>query len=1082
MQLFHNKVLKKITDTKAEIPADHLAILENWSRSIKDGSILKQKETALHGIFTENIVTKVLGYKPFGATVDHYDVAVEYPIAGTRVDLALGKFIDPNTPEKNDCIAPFELKGAKTKLNAIMSGRNKTPVQQAWDYAMDVKGAKWVLVSNYIEIRLYAVGHGRTEDDCIKFQLETITEPEQYQKFYRLLCKENLLGGQTAEWLKQSEEQDKDITTKLYQDYKIIRHNVIHAITSNNPEVEFQNAVGMAQVILDRVLFIAFAEDKGLLPDESLKKAYEFKNPYSTSDNPSKIWDTYKSLFKSIDEGNANLGIPKYNGGLFSPNDNIDNLNLPDDIFQGFKKIGDYDFKSEVGVTILGHIFEQSISDIEALKEFGDLNLKKKDGKRKKEGVVYTPDSITRFIVEKTLGEYVIKCRTELLEEFITKGSWQQFTAGSAVGEPLAKWKSKAAELEYWRAYQELLKTIRIVDPACGSGAFLVAAFDYMYGEYDRVNMRIADLRGGTGDVFDLNKEILNNNLYGVDVNEESIEITKLSLWLKTAQRGKILNSLDDNLRVGDSVIEDSSFTHRAFSWKEAFPEVFKDGGFDIVLGNPPYVRQEFISPMKPYLEKRYEVYNGVADLYTYFFELALRILKPNTGRMGYISSATFFKTSSGENLRKYLSEKSQIDTIIDFGDVQIFEGVTTYPAIFVLNNKSVNKDHKIDFLSLTSKPEEDIAKMFTESALSMPQKWLGVEQWNLQSEEYQNILIKIKSRGTKLKEVKSSPLNGIKTGLNEAFVISENEYKSLIKKDPKSNHLIKPFLEGKDPKKWRVESRKIYIILISNGWTKSQIQASSEKDSWNWFCNNYPAISEHLEKFEEKARKRYDQGDFWWELRACAYLEKFKKEKIIWSHFQSEPFFSYDRNGYYLNNKCYILDDVGFYELAIFNSNVNWLVFKSMTTMVRGGYYEATTQNTEQFPIPEASDTEKTLIGSLAEQAQDTAEQRYALQEQVRNRIHDIAPEGKAFDLNNKLKSWWMLDFKEFQKEIKKVFKRELKLSERDEWQTYITEKQKQVEALTNTLTAIENDLNTEVYKLFDLTPDEIKLIEENV
>ena len=595
MPLFHPKVLKKITSHKLDIPDDHRAILEDWARSIQDGSIYRQKETALHGIFTEKIVTQVLGYKPFLNASSNYDVAVEYPIAGTRVDLALGSF-DPHKEENNECLAPFELKGAKTVLDSIMAGRNKTPVQQAWDYAMDVKGAKWVLVSNYVEIRLYAVGYGRQEFE--RFPLELLTDPEEYKRFYQLLCKDNLLDGQTYDWLKQSDAQDKEITHRLYQDYKIIRHDLIHAITKNNNDVEFQDAIEMAQVILDRVLFIAFAEDKGLLPDESLKNAYQHKDPY----NPYPIWNTFKSLFKAIDEGNPALNIPKYNGGLFAANPAIDNLKLPDDIFQGFEKIGEYDFDSEVSVTILGHIFEQSISDIESLKEFGDLYIKKKDGKRKKEGVVYTPDSITRFIVEKTLGEHLNKRRTALLEEYVTKGSWQDYQAASNEDkDELLKFKSQKAELEYWRALQDMLKTIRVVDPACGSGAFLVAAFDYLYAEYDLVNRRIAELRGGTGDVFDLNKEILNNNLYGVDVNAESIEITKLSLWLKTAQRGKVLNSLDDNLRVGDSVIEDSNYSYRAFSWKDSFPEVFADGGFDVVLGNPPYVRMEYLKKLKPY-------------------------------------------------------------------------------------------------------------------------------------------------------------------------------------------------------------------------------------------------------------------------------------------------------------------------------------------------------------------------------------------------------------------------------------------------------------------------------------------------
>jgi len=1079
MSLFHQKVIEKILDQKVDIPENHLEILQNWARSIQDGTLNTQKETALHGIFTENIVTQVLGYQPFGTSADHYDVAVEYPIAGTRVDLALGKFIDPNTPDQNECIAPFELKGSKTQLDAIMSGRNKTPVQQAWDYAMDVKGAKWVLVSNYIEIRLYAVGYGR--QDYESFPLELMTEPEHYKRFYLLLNKDNLLGGQTYQWLKQSEQQDKDITDRLYQDYKIIRHNVIHAITQNNDDVEFQDAVGMAQVILDRVLFIAFAEDKGLLPDDSLKQAYEHKDHY----NPKPIWENFKGLFRAIDEGNQQLNIPKYNGGLFAANKTIDDLNLPDDIFQGFKKIGDYDFQSEISVTILGHIFEQSISDIEALKEFGDLNLKKKDGKRKKEGVVYTPNSITRFIVDKTLGEHIETRRNLLMKDFITKGSWEQFKAGqSSAGESLAKWKSKAAELEFWRAYQDLLKTVRVVDPACGSGAFLVAAFDYLYAEYDRVNMRVAELRGGTGDVFDLNKEILNHNLYGVDVNAESIEITKLSLWLKTAQRGKVLNSLDDNLRVGDSVIEDSNYSFRAFSWKDAFPEVFADGGFDVVLGNPPYVRQEFISPMKPYLEKRYEVYNGVADLYTYFFELGLHILKPNKGRMGYICSSTFFKTSSGENLRKYLSEKSEIDTIIDFGDIQVFEGVTTYPAIMIIDQAPPAEDHKIDILQLETEIEEDISHHFQLYAQRMPQRWLEIKEWNLQSEEIFNLKKKIEKDSKNFKDVYGSPYRGILTGLNEAFVLDGKTQKSLFKNDKDYHDIIKPFCEGKDFKPWHDQYRGLHLILIPKGWTKQNSKIDDEQKAWEWFEQRNPSIAKHLLPFADKAKKRYDKGDYWWELRACDYYDKFENTKISYPEISQGAKFSMDNNGYYYQNTAYFINSSDWFLLGLLNSNAYWFYLMQICTNLRGGVWRLRLlkQFLDTLPIPEAKDEAKEHIGIISKNAQEAAEKRYALQEQVRNRIHDIASEGKQYDLNNKLKSWWVLDFKEFQKQVKSIFKRELSLNERDEWETYLNEKRKAVDELSQTLTSIENDLNAEVYKLFDLTPDEITLIEENV
>jgi len=178
--------------------------------------------------------------------------------------------------------------------------------------------------------------------------------------------------------------------------------------------------------------------------------------------------------------------------------------------------------------------------------------------------------------------------------------------------------KKQDAEIQFWEAYRdEVLLQTRVIDPACGSGAFLIAAFDYLNRQYERVNQALAELRGGQRSVFDLNKTILNNNLYGVDLSPESVEITKLSLWLKTAERGKPLTYLDDNIQVGNSIVHDPQVTERAFDWHSAFSQVFAKGGFDVAIGNPPYVRQELLSPIKPYLQQHYESYDGVADLYT---------------------------------------------------------------------------------------------------------------------------------------------------------------------------------------------------------------------------------------------------------------------------------------------------------------------------------------------------------------------------------------------------------------------------------------------------------------------------------
>ena len=629
---------------------------------IKTKRIYSFTETSLHPDFKPKIVEGVLGYHGPLHGPD-YTVEAEKSILAGSVDLALGRFGDG----QSEILAPFELKGARTRnLDAIMPGRNKSPVQQAWEYATNVPGVKWVLVSNYVELRLYAFGEGTTAYET--FWLERLTEPKEYARFMLLLSADSLLKGRTLDLLKASQREDKDITDNLYGDYKGLRSSLIEAVCEANASVEELEAIAVAQKILDRVLFIAFAEDTGLLPRETLSNAFESRNLY----NPRPVWNNFLGLFRAVNQGNKELRIPPYNGGLFLPVETIDELNLPDEVCEGFKVIGDYDFASEVSVTVLGHIFEQSIADIERLQAVarGEEEETEKttaiSGRRKRDGVVYTPDYIARFIVEETLGAHLEEIFESILKQLALEG--EDISKFATI-----RWRRKSGELEAWKAYRERLRSLRIVDPACGSGVFLIMAFDYMKDELFRVNDKIAKLEGSLGyteDLLDPDSEILTNNLFGVDVNSESVEITKLSLWIKTARFGKELDSLSKNIRVGDSLIESANYAYleHGFDWATAFPEVMGEkGGFDIVIGNPPYVRMELLKALKPYLETRYEVVSDRADLYCYFYERGLRLLKPG-GRLGYISSNTFFKTRSGKPLRQYLLRESTIESVVDFG------------------------------------------------------------------------------------------------------------------------------------------------------------------------------------------------------------------------------------------------------------------------------------------------------------------------------------------------------------------------------------------------------------------------------
>ncbi|KAB0568800.1 Eco57I restriction-modification methylase domain-containing protein [Brucella pituitosa] len=1063
MHLFNRKTLKRYIKSDP-IPSLHLAALNDWANLVISGRIEHLKETSLHGQFASKIVEGVLGYHGPASGAD-YNVSTEQAILRGSVDLALGHF-GGKIPE---IIAPFELKGADTHdLDAIMPGRNKSPVQQAWEYAMNAPGVKWVIVSNMIELRLYGFGEGTSAYET--FRLDQLTNPEEYARFILLLSAENLLSGRTAGLLKESRREDKDITESLYKDYKQLRLKLLSAIEKADAAIAPLDAIAIAQKILDRVLFIAFAEDTGLLPNNTLENAFVARDPY----NPRPIWDNFKGLFRAIDLGNTELSIPRYNGGLFRDDAVINGLTIHDEICDGFKTLGGYDFASEVSVTVLGHIFEQSIADVERLQAIarGEEEESEKttgtSGRRKRDGVVYTPDYIARFIVAETLGTHLREMFEDTLRDLAKKGA-------DVTDYENIPWRKKTAELEAWQAYRDRLKSLRIVDPACGSGVFLIMAFDFMKAELTRVNEKIKDLLTKAehfGDLLDYvpDSEILTDNLFGVDVNEESIEITKLSLWIKTARRGKVLDSLSGNIRVGDSLIEDSNFAYldHAFTWETAFPSVFAEGGFDVVLGNPPYVRMEFLKLLKPYLEKRYEVVSDRADLYCYFYERGLRLLKPG-GRLGYISSNTFFKTGSGKPLREYLLKEATIESVVDFADLQVFEGVTTYPAILTMKRGAAPKGHELRFWKVDTLPENNFLATWEAAAGPYPQTALRTGSWELEKPALRALRDKIRTGKKTLKDVYGSPLYGIKTGLNAAFVIDSATKECLCAQDPRSAELLKPFLEGKDLKRWRAEPRSLWLIYIP----QRRIN-----------IDDYPAIRDWLMPFKDQLENRATKQE-WFELQQAqeAYAPNFQPPKIAYGHFQDQPIYSMETTGAYSNNKTYFIPNGGWDLLAVLNSKVIWFDFCSRTTAVRGGWREATAQHVEKLPMPVIPDNASIELSRLANVAQRSAENRLALQTALTRRIPDLCPPEREPKLTTRLKEWWTLrDFAAFRAEVKKVFKVDIPLADRSDWEDWINRDRAEIARLTAEIAQAEVQIDSIVYDLFDLTEDEIALLKRVV
>jgi hypothetical protein len=697
-----------------------------------------------------------------------------------------------------------------------------------------------------------------------------------------------------------------------------------------------------------------------------------------------------------------------------------------------------------VPVTVLGHIFEQSVTDIEALRAEAAGRQPPKTGKRKRDGIVYTPDMITRFLVERTIG-LTLKERFDAL--------WH--------AHGMAADASEVIEREFWTAYLATLRELTVVDPACGSGAFLVAAFDALALEYRRVTARLEVL--GAPAAFDWIDEIVTRNLYGVDLNPESVEITRLSLWLKTARRDHRLQNLEATIKVGDSLIDDPAFSDRPFDWRTSFRDVFARGGFDIVIGNPPYVRMELIKEVKPYLERHYVVAADRTDLYAFFFEKGVGLLKAG-GRLGYISSSTFFRTGSGEKLRTFLGDGTAIECVIDFGDLQVFEGVTTYPAILTLRRDAA-ADGDLSYLSLTDAVPPDLGRAFAADALTMPRARLGAGSWRLEGDALAALRAKIAAGRPTLGEVYGPPLYGIKTGLNEAFVIDRVTRDRLVAADPRSADLLKPFLRGENVKRWRVESDDLWLINTPKGVVD---------------IDAYPAIRDWLLRFRPQLEARATKQE-WWELQQAqaAYQPKMASQAIVWPHFQIESSFSLDDGMHFFNNKCFFFPSREIGLIASLNSKLYWFVLSTTSRLKRGGYIEAEAQYVERLPA-----TNTDFSGDyrkIAQTCTDAARERFAVQSRTRRRIRDLAP-GTTRPSSGKLDDFWTLDFAGFRSEVKKSLGADIPVRQRDEWESFLAEASAQVNRLTAVIEAAERDIDAQVYALFDLTAAEIRLVEDAV
>ncbi|MDM3846132.1 MAG: TaqI-like C-terminal specificity domain-containing protein [Aphanizomenon gracile PMC638.10] len=400
---------------------------------------------------------------------------------------------------------------------------------------------------------------------------------------------------------------------------------------------------------------------------------------------------------------------------------------------------------------------------------------------------------------------------------------------------------------------------------------------------------------------------------------------------------------------------------------------------FDICIGNPPYVRQEKIKELKPILKQQYSCFTGVADLYVYFFEQAIKLLK-DKGILTYITSNKYFRSGYGEKLREFLVKKTQLKQLIDFGDAPVFTAIA-YPSIIitVTHASSVSQTQKMDKVTHASsvspkqnidtkikvlnwqigKPIDNFIEVLNTDSFYIEQKALKPQGWQLEDNTVLQLLEKLKKTGTPLGEyVNGRFYRGVLTGFNEAFIVDRETRDRLISEHPSSEEVLKPFLRGKDVKRWVVNNPDLWLIFTRRGIN----------------INKYPAILNHLSQFRERLTPGIPGGRKagsyqWYEIQDnIAYYKEFEETKIVYPNICKRNEFTWDNSSYYTNQKAFIIPTNSKYLLGVLNSSVVMWLFTQLLAKLQNDFYEPSKIFIKEFPIPKLTDTQDACVTEIVD------------------------------------------------------------------------------------------------------------------
>ncbi|WP_072236414.1 class I SAM-dependent DNA methyltransferase [Campylobacter coli] len=916
------------------------------------------------------------------------------------------------------------------------------------------------------------------------------------------------------------------------------------AINSKLKEENFETILKLLILWLNRILFLKLIESNLVrFNDDKNLKFLNFKK-IPDFDKLSELFFEVLAKEKSTRKKSEFAYLPYLNSSLFekqSIENTLEISSLSNDLKLFYYKntvLKDDKCKAKKGqVGLLEYLFEfldsfdfgsdDEQSEILSQKELISSSVlgnvfEKLNGY--KEGSFYTPSFITSY----------------MCKESITKVVLDKFNAQFDLDAKDISELRRSLRKEDKKAQKELLNSIKICDPAVGSGHFLVSALNVMLSIYDDLNLFDEEfylevqndeilITGRKGEfieykrpstpkdkahliqqeLFHTKKDIIENNLFGVDINPNSCEITKLRLWIELLKHSfyqsfddenyhdlKTLPNIDINIKCGNSLVsyfetgkslnhypnikermgkykrivkdykegfytdknliakeiknlkisfknfcfadkfkkEMKSFNDKCekyskkygnflavddenlkffvsanltlfdfdekeaakefanlkkeydnifnlesnhpFEWRFEFPEILDDDGnfkgFDLIIGNPPYIRQEELKELKPHLAKNYKVYKGTSDIYTYFYELGFNVLKEN-GILSFITSNKYTRAGYGEALREFLLKNVKVLEYTDLNGIKVFDSATVDTSILCFE-KSKSKDNKFKYLALSNEILKTCAydiglyKDFAEFS----QNSLSKESFTFSDENTSALKAKIERIGTPLKEWQGLNIyRGILTGYNEAFIITtekRNEILANCKDEAEKERtakLIRKMLRGRDIKRYSYEWAGLWVINTHNGYKN---QNGEKVEAIN--IKHYPSLKKHFDEFYPQLEKRADKGLAPYNLRNCAYIEEFEREKIVYSEIVRKPQFYLDTKlNFYAEATSFILTGENLkYLIAFLNNDFVAFIFK---TFYAGGNlgengFRYKKAFLEKLPIPKINSKNQKLADEL--------------------------------------------------------------------------------------------------------------------